>query len=60
MTMTMTTVIEDVSKICQSSGPLGVSDGVMTREETSEIRSSDERYWLNSLKRHSECDSVSR
>ena len=50
--MTMTTLTEDVSTNCQSSGLVGVSDGVMTREKTSEIWSSDERFWLNSLERH--------
>ena len=29
-TMTMTTFIDDVSNHCQSSGPVGISDGVMT------------------------------
>ena len=30
MTMTMTTFIEDQSNMCQASGPVGMSDGVMT------------------------------
>ena len=54
MTMTMTTLTDDVSNNCQSSGPVGVSDGVMKSRKTSEICSSDERNLLNSLERRSE------
>ena len=30
MTITVTTLIEDGSNVCQASGPAGMSDGVMT------------------------------
>ena len=33
MTMTATTLIEDVSNKCWASGPVGMSDGVMTPRE---------------------------
>ena len=42
-----------MSNNCQSSGPVGVSDGVTT-PKTSEIWSTDEHYWRTSLKRHCE------
>ena len=37
MTKTMTTLIEDVSSNCWASGPVGMSDGVVTIGRTSEI-----------------------
>ena len=40
MTMTMATLIEDASDKCLASGPVGMSDGVMTLEKH---RKSDRR-----------------
>ena len=38
MTMTMTKLTEDVSISCQSSGPVGVSDGVMTPQNKNQAK----------------------
>ena len=48
-TKTMTTLIEDGSKVCLASGPPGMSGGVMTLVQESEIWPSVERYWLRGI-----------
>ena len=49
MTMTMTTLIEDGSNKSWASGPVGMSDGVMTPSKKSDIRLKDERCWLQGI-----------
>ena len=47
MTVTMTTLIEDVSNNCQSSGPVGTGDGVMTHRKKHRTSGRKiERCWL--------------
>ena len=50
MTMTMTTLTEDVSNNGPSSGTVGMSDGGHDdRKKTSEIWLIDEHYWLKEI-----------
>ena len=42
-------LIEDGSNMCWTSGPAGMSDGVMTLEKASEICLGVERYWLREV-----------
>ena len=45
VTMTMTTLMEDVSNMCWASGTASKSDGVMTLENTADIWIGVERCW---------------